>query len=218
MFNNNISNYIFNQKLINNAGQDSIIVKGNQTFKFQQSEAQLYGGEATLDIHPHPLDWIHFENSISVVYALNKGGNGIVITDGSKYLSFIPPVHTNTELRANIKSKLKYATSLYVKIGMEYFAKQNRVYSANNTETPTNDYFLFNAGAGADITNRKGKVIFSFNILGNNITDAAYQSHLSRLKYFEQYPGNPTGRSGIYNMGRNISFKFILPMNFKSKS
>jgi iron complex outermembrane receptor protein len=217
LFNNNISNYIFNQKLINHAGQDSIIVKGNQTFKFQQAGAQLYGGEASLDIHPHPLDWIHFENSISVIYAVNKGGNGIVVTRDSKYLPFIPPLHTNTELRANIKSKFKYATSLYVKIGMEYYAKQNRVYSADNTETPTMDYFLYNAGAGADITNRKGIVLFSFTILGNNITDAAYQSHLSRLKYFEQYPGNATGRSGIYNMGRNISFKLLVPMNFKSK-
>jgi iron complex outermembrane receptor protein len=70
VFNNNISNYIFNQKLLNRNGTDSIIVKGNQTFKFQQSQAQLYGGEASLDIHPHPLDWLHFENSISVIYAL----------------------------------------------------------------------------------------------------------------------------------------------------
>jgi len=60
---------------------------------------------------------------------------------------------------------------------------------------------------GADLTNRQGKVLVSINILGNNITDVAYQSHMSRLKYFEEYPDNPTGRSGIYNMGRNISFK-----------
>ncbi|MGD0582569.1 MAG: TonB-dependent receptor [Bacteroidales bacterium] len=216
LFNNNISNYIFNQKLLNGAGQDSIIVKGNQTFVYQQSNAQLYGGEASLDIHPHPLDWIHFENSISVIYALNRGGNGIIVTPDSKYLPLIPPLHTNTELRANIKRKLKFASSIYVKIGMEYYAKQNRVYSADNTETPTNGYILYNAGAGANITNRKGKVILIFNILGSNITDVIYQSHLSRLKYFEPYPGNLTGRSGIYNMGRNISFQLILPMKFRT--
>ena len=28
-------------------GQDSVIVKGNQTYKFQQSEARLYGGKQT---------------------------------------------------------------------------------------------------------------------------------------------------------------------------
>jgi iron complex outermembrane recepter protein len=214
LFNNNISNYIFNQKLLNHFGQDSVVIRGNQTFKFQQAEARLYGGEASFDIHPHPLDWIHFENSVSVIYAINKGGNGVNVTDSSRYLPFIPPIHTNTDLRANIKSKIKYVSSLYVKIGMEYYAKQNRVYSADNTETPTNGYFLYNAGIGADITNKRGKVLVSINIMGNNLTDVAYQSHLSRLKYFEPYPDNTTGRNGIYNMGRNISFNLKIPMNF----
>ena len=104
---------------------------------------------------------------------------------------------------------------MYFKIGMEYFAKQDRVYSADNTETPTPGYLLYNAGAGADITNSKGKVLFNVNILGNNISDVAYQSHLSRLKYFEQYPNNQSGRSGIYNMGRNISFKITVSLNFQ---
>jgi iron complex outermembrane receptor protein len=213
IFNNTISNYIFNQKLLNHLGQDSVIIKGNQTFKFQQAKAQLYGWEANLDIHPY--DWLHFENSISVTYGLNKGGNGIHVTDSSKYLPFIPPLHTNTELRANIKSKSKHLSSLYLKIGVEYYAKQDRIYSADNTETPTPGYVLYNAGIGTDITNSKGKVLVSINILGNNLTDIAYQSHLSRLKYFEEYPNNPTGRNGIYNMGRNISFKLTVPLNFK---
>lgn len=212
VFNNNISNYIFNQKLLNTAGQDSVIIKGNQTFKYRQTEAQLYGWEASLDIHPHPLDWLHFENSISVIYGFNKGRNGTIVTDNSKYLPFIPPIHTNSELRANIKKKFRNFSSLYFKMGMEYFADQNRVYSADNTETPTPGYILYNAGIGADITNRHGKVLFNINILGNNITDVAYQSHLSRLKYFEEYPNNPTGRNGIYNMGRNISFKLTVPI------
>jgi iron complex outermembrane receptor protein len=211
IFNNNISNYIFNQKLLNHSGSDSVIIKGNQTFKFQQAKAQIYGWEANLDIHPY--DWLHFENSISVTYALNKGGNGMHVTDSSKYLPLIPPLHTNTELRANILKKFKHFSSVFFKVGMEYFATQNRIYSANNTETPTPGYVLYNAGIGADITNSKGKVLFSFNIVGNNITDVAYQSNLSRLKYFEEYPNNPTGRSGIYDIGRNISFKIIVPFN-----
>jgi iron complex outermembrane receptor protein len=211
IFNNNISNYIFNQKLLNHSGSNSVIIKGNQTFKFQQAKAQIYGWEANLDIHPY--DWLHFENSISVTYALNKGGNGMHVTDSSKYLPLIPPLHTNTELRANILKKFKHFSSVFFKVGMEYFATQNRIYSANNTETPTPGYVLYNAGIGADITNSKGKVLFSFNIVGNNITDVAYQSNLSRLKYFEEYPNNPTGRSGIYDIGRNISFKIIVPFN-----
>ncbi len=210
IYNNIISNYIFNQKLLDHSGQDSVIVRGNQTFKFMQSKAQLYGFDANLDIHPY--NWLHIENSISVTYGLNKGGEGINIDDSSKYLPLIPPLRTGTEIRAILISKSKHLRSLYLMIDMEYHAPQNRVYSAYNTETPTSGYFLYNAGFGTDITNNKGKVLVSLNILGNNITNAAYQSHLSRLKYFEPYPDNPTGRNGIYNIGRNISFKVTIPL------
>ena len=182
VFNNQISNYIFNQKLLNHLGQDSVIIRGNQTFKFQQAKAQLYGWEANLDVHPY--DWLHFENSVSVTYALNKGGNGTHLSDSTRYLPFIPPLHTNTDLRANLKTKFKHFSSVYFKIGVEYYAKQNRVYSADNTETPTPGYILYNAGLGADITNSQGIVLVSINILGNNITDVGYQSHLKQIKIF----------------------------------
>ncbi|HAH22696.1 MAG TPA: TonB-dependent receptor, partial [Prolixibacteraceae bacterium] len=168
-------------------------------------------GEVSLDIHPHPLDWLHFENSLSLIYGLNRGGKGIQINGNNKYLPFIPPLHTNSELRANMKRKLNHFSSMYAKIGMEVYVKQDRVYSAYDTETPTPGYTLFNAGIGTAVTDSHGKVLFTVDVLGNNMTDVAYQSHLSRLKYFEEYPNNPTGRSGIYNMGRNIGFKMILP-------
>jgi len=212
LFNTNIDNYIFNQRVVNKQGQDSVIISGNQTFKYVQSRANLYGGEATIDIHPHPLDWLHFENSISVIYAVNLGVPGIPVLNDAKYLPFIPPLHTHSELRADIKKKYTYASSLYANIEMDYYASQNRVYSADNTETATPGYTLFNAGMGLDLTNQKGKVICDVRLAGNNITDVAYQSHLSRLKYFEQYPVNWSGHSGIYNMGRNISLKLIFPL------
>jgi iron complex outermembrane receptor protein len=50
-----------------------------------------------------------------------------------------------------------------------------------------------------------------FHVSVNNLFNKAYQSNLSRLKYFENYKQSPNGYSGIYNMGRNISFKVILP-------
>jgi len=43
----------------------------------------------------------------------------------------------------------------------------------------------------------------------------AYQNHLSRLKYT---PVNlATGRSGVFNMGRNASIKVNIPLNFDWK-
>jgi iron complex outermembrane receptor protein len=43
------------------------------------------------------------------------------------------------------------------------------------------------------------------------VFDAAYQAHLNRLKYFEYYQTPPNGRTGIYNPGRNVSLKVVVP-------
>lgn len=215
-FNNNIQNYIYNEKLESKLGGDSIIVPGNQTFKFVASRAHLYGGELSIDIHPHPWDWLHFENSLSVVYATNEGvaGEG-KISDSAKYLPFIPPLHTMSELRANIKKMGNYFANAFIKVQFEVYAKQDRVYLANNTETPTAGYELFNAGFGSDILNKKGKTVLTLSFFANNLFNVAYQSGLNRLKYFEPYPGNFTGHNGIYNMGRNFGLRVNVPLRFK---
>ena len=216
-FNNNINNFIFNQKLLNSHGEDSVIVPGNRTFQFQASKAHLYGAELSVDIHPHPLDWLHFENSLSLVYATNRGTNDQKnISDSAKYLPFVPPVHAMSELRGNFKKVSTHISNAFVKVQLESYAAQRRAYLAYDTETPTPGYQVMNAGFGADVTNRKGKTIATFSIIANNLIDVAYQSHLNRLKYFEQYPGNPSGRSGIYNMGRNFSLKINVPLSFSN--
>jgi iron complex outermembrane receptor protein len=221
IFNNIIDNYIFNQKLGSlTGGGDSIFVQaGNNypVFKFRQTKAQLYGGEARIDVHPHPLDWLHFENSISIVYAQNLGGNGAVITSDNKYLPFIPPLHTNSELRAEFRKKAGVFSNIFIKAGLQYYATQNRAYLADNTETKTPGYTLIDAGLGASVNNKKGKTLFVLGIFGTNLADIAYQSNMSRLKYFDNYPINGTGRSGIYSMGRNISFKLTVPIDIKTK-
>ncbi len=217
IFRNDISHYIFNQKLLNHMGTDSIIVPGNETFRFVQSHARLYGGEAMLDIHPHPLDWIHFENSVSVVYAANLGGNGVLINDSSRYLPFIPPLHFHSELRADLRKKIHHIPYLYAKVFLDHYATQNRVYLAGQTETPTRGYTLLNAAIGGDIASKNNRTIVSIVLAIDNLTNVAYQSHLSRLKYMEPYPGNPTGHSGIYDMGRNVTLRLIFPIDGVSK-
>ena len=210
LFNNNITNYIYNQKLLTATGADSIIVAPNQTFKFQQGKANLYGGELNIDIHP--VKNIHFENSFSAVYALNKSSNnGKALNDSAKYLPFIPPFHGISELRFDINSKKHYLLNGFVKAQLAYYAAQNRVYLTDNTETPTPGYALFNFGVGTGITNKSGKLLFNVYILANNLFDVAYYDHLSRLKYFIS-PTDPDQTHGIHNMGRNISFKIDVPL------
>lgn len=216
VFNNTISNYIFNERLLNSTGGDSVIVAGNQTYKFQQGKAQLYGGELSIDIHP--VKALHFENSLTATYGLNKGINSKLKTDSNKYVPLIPPFHGISELRYDFECKSHHIVNGFVKVQAAYYASQNRVYLTDNTETPTPGYTLFNAGVGAGFTNGKGKTIFNLYIIGNNLFDVAYQDHLSRLKYFEQYLASPNGRLGIYNMGRNIAFKLDFPLDFNLKN
>lgn len=212
IFYNYIQNYIYNQKLTGVNGSDSILVAPNQTFKFQQAGAQLYGGEISLDIHP--IRSLHIDNGLSLVYGDFLGQSGKAVPDSTRYLPFIPPLHGMSEVRYDFKIKKAHIVNAFVKIGVTYYAKQNRIYSAFGTETSTPGYALLNAGFGAGFTDKKGRTILSLYVLGSNLLNTAYQDHLSRLKYFEFYPNNPSGRSGIYNMGTNISIKVLVPLEF----
>jgi iron complex outermembrane receptor protein len=218
VFNNHISNYIYNEKLAGVSGGDSLFTQNGQdfpVFKFRQTAAQLYGGEVSVDIHPHPLDRLHFENSVSFIIAENKGGNGAAITDSTRYLPLIPPLHTNSELRYDMRKQVGCLARVFIKFGVQVYAAQDRFYGAYGTETYTPGYTLLDAGLGGDIVNKSGRTLFTLTILGTNLADIGYQSNMNRLKYFDDHPVNGTGRSGIYNMGRNVSLKLVVPFDLK---
>src|SRR5205814_2459997 len=125
-------------------------------------------------------------------------------SDSNKYAPFIPPLHGISELRYDFSAKEKHIMNGFIKMQLAYYAKQDRVYLTDNTETATPGYTLFNAGVGAGFSNKQGKTVFNIYFMANNLFDAAYQDHLNRLKYFEPYPDDPRGH-GIFNMGRNFS-------------
>ncbi len=207
LFYNNISNFTFIEKMQNSDGTD-LLTEGHQTFKYTQGNAHLYGGEITLDIHPHPLDWLHFENSFSIVQSVQAHQ-----PDSTKYLPFTPAPKLHSELRANAKKVGALFANTYMNFGLNHYFTQNQYYGAFGTETTTPGYTLINAGIGTDIVT-KNKTLFSIYISANNLTNVAYQSHLSRLKYLDE--NNATGRMGVFNMGRNFSFKLIVPIDIKN--
>jgi iron complex outermembrane receptor protein len=211
VFDNSIQHYIYNQKIISSAGQDSIL-QGNQVFQFQAGKAQLYGGEASVDIHP--VKSLHIENSVSIVYGNNQGVTGKQFGDSARYLPQIPPLHGISEIRYDWSLPSAHLINAFGKLQLEYAATQNRVYLLDNTESRTPGYALFNAGLGGSFTNKMGKTVCMLYLMANNLFDLAYQDHLSRLKYFEPYPTDPRPHHGIYNMGRNISLKLDFPLNF----
>jgi iron complex outermembrane receptor protein len=206
-FRNRIQNYIFPRRLAGSAG-DSLSAEGDPVFVYGQGDARLLGGEISVDIHPHPLDWLHFENSFSMVRALELNQ-----PDSLRYLPFIPADRLQSELRVNFRKAGNSLANLYARAGIEHTFAQNRFFSAFGTETRTPGYTLVNAGVGADIVNSKAKTLFSIYLTGTNLFNVGYQSHLSRLKYAAFNPAN--GRSGVFNMGRNVSVKLVVPLAFK---
>ena len=132
-----------------------------------------------------------------------------------KYLPFTPSPKLHSEIRANAKKIGNYLANSFIRLALDNYFKQNHFYSAFGTETATAAYTLLNAGIGSDLISNK-RTLFSFYISVNNLTNTAYQNHLSRLKYLAE--NNATGRMGIFNMGRNFSIKLIIPFDIKKKS
>ena len=209
LFTNTVNHFIFSKKL--SSSEDSQYqYDGLPAFQFTEGNARFYGGEFQIDIHPHPLDWLHLENSFSYVNATLKNQPA-----ESRHLPFIPAPVWVSDVKVDFDKLNRFMANAYFKVGIEKTWAQNNYYAAYDTETATPGYTLLNMGFGTDFTSRH-KTLFSLYISGNNLTDVAYQSHLSRLKYTAM--NNATGRTGIYNMGRNISIKLLILIDFSGKN
>lgn len=212
LFYNKLDNFIFSSKLSAVGGGDSIPATDNDNnyaaFRYLQSNAYLYGAEFMIDIHPHPFDWLHFQNTISLV----RGKSGLR-TDSTENLPNIPAARWIAELRGDFKNTGNLFSNVYAKLETDVTFAQNMAYTAYQTETATPGYALLNAGFGGSFLSHKKEVIFSLFFSANNITNVAYQNHLSRLKYTPE--NMATGRFGVFNMGSNYSLKVNIPLNLK---
>jgi iron complex outermembrane receptor protein len=175
-FYNYINNYIF---IAPNGTQ----INGFDAFNYTQANANLYGGEAGIHFHPHPLDWLHVTSSFESVTGKKQNGDN---------LPLIPAMKWNNAVKTEFKSG-KYLKDSFAILNTDYFFDQNKV---DFFETKTSNYFLLNLGFGGTITYKK--MAFDVNLNANNLLDKTYISHLSRLK-----------NDGIPNIGRT----FILAIN-----
>jgi iron complex outermembrane receptor protein len=213
VFNNNIYNYIYQARLNDANGNPVVIVPGNSTYQYQQSGARLYGAEVSVNLHPQKLKWLNWNNSLAYVEGLNKNAELIArVGNDAKYLPFIPPLHGRSEIRITFEKTSKILIKPYIKLEADVYAAQNHFYALDDTETATPGNTLWNIGCGSGFKNKKGKTFLDVFLQVDNLLDKAYQSNLNRLKYFEYYQATPNGRSGIYNIGRNISLKMIVPL------
>ena len=216
LFANRINNYIF---IRSTGGSDE---EGNAVYVYTQGDARLLGFEAGVDFHP--IHSLHFGNTFSYVDAQLKNQ-----PSDTKYLPYTPAPrwtselkwelvhHEHTTMRHQHDQPHRHFTSgvsfnnIYVAASTECYLKQSHVYSADNTETPTPSYTLLNLSAGTDLLIGHKKVAELY-VTASNLLNRAYQNHLSRLKYADV--NHVTGRQGVYNMGRNITFKVVVPIQF----
>ena len=197
LFANRIENYIFAQRI------DRVEEEGYRTYEYTQGDARLLGFEAGVDFHP--IHSLHFQNTFSFVDAQQLHADA-----DAKYLPMTPAPRWTSELKYELSHHgHKTLNNAYVALGLECNLAQNHYYKVDDTETRTPSYTLLSLSAGTDLNIHKKKVAELY-VTADNLLNTAYQNHLSRLKYCDV--NNATGRQGVYNMGRNIVFKVIVPI------
>ncbi len=218
-FINDIQNFIFASRLGSKLGGDSVSggpyplsEQGFPVFKFQASTAYIAGVEAFFNVHPKDTRWIELDNGFTYIYSylLNQ-------TDSTQHVPWTPAPRLTSEVKFNIPTGHSFLGSTYIEVGAAHYWAQPNIYSAYLTELPSEAYTLLNAGVGTNFVSRKTRrIICSLFINCTNLTNLAYYDHTSRPLYFLAYNGvtpvtvtNPT--QGIWNMGRNIGFKLVVP-------
>ena len=130
-------------------------------------------------------------------------------SDSTRYLPYSPPAKLLSRLRWSVDGRKGVLRNAYIQLGITHFFKQDKIYFKYGNETLTPGYTLLNAGVGTDIF-LGGHSVVSLYLYGENLTDVAYQSNMSRLKYADT--NKATGRVGVFAMGRNFSFKMLIPL------
>ena len=200
-FANRISNYIFAKRI------DRVMEEGYRTYEYTQGDARLLGFEAGVDVHP--MHRLHLGSTFSYVDArqLNE-------PEETRYLPFTPAPRWTAEVKYELTHRGKWLNNAYVAVGMECHLRQNHYYKADETETATPSYTLFNLSVGTDLM-VCGRKVAELYVMADNLLNRSYQDHLSRLKYTDVNAA--TGRMGVYNMGRNVVMKMVVPLVFEKR-
>ncbi len=158
-------------------------------YRFSQTNAKLYGGEAGIHFHPKSLPWLHVQSTYASVIGIQENGN---------YLPFIPAHKFRYEIRVE-REKIGFLKHPNFKIAALTALKQNH---PSPYETATDGYTLVNAGINADI--KLSNQLMNIGLSANNIFDTQFFDHLSTLKPL-----------GYFNEGRNISLILKVPFGIK---
>lgn len=182
-FYNHINDYIFISPT------NDTTSTGAGIYRFSQTNASLYGGEAGIHFHPESLPWLHIEGTYSSVIGKQENGN---------YLPFIPAQKFRYEIRAE-HDKIRFLKKPSIKLAALTALKQGK---PSPYQTATDGYTIVNLSVYVEISISKQTMVLGLS--ANNLFDTQYFDHLSTLK-----PLN------YYNQGRNISISLKIPFGIK---
>ena len=208
LFANRIDNYIFAARIPDLSSVATTLyvpddLEGLSAYQYQQGDARLMGFEAGIDFHP--IHSLHLGNTFSYVDARQMDQ-----PEETRYLPMTPAPRWTSDIKWELTHEgLHWLNNLYLAFGLECYLRQNHYYMADDTETATPSYTLLNFSAGTDLL-LHGRKMAELYLTVQNLTNRAYQSHLSRLKYTDI--NVVTGHQGVYNMGRNITMKLVIPL------
>jgi iron complex outermembrane receptor protein len=185
-FFNTINNYIY----LVQTDEDAPI-GGGKIFQHVQNDANLWGGEIALDIHP--VTWLGIHGSYSMIRADITDDN-----EGVDHPTFTPQDRLTGEIRLQ-QEQLGFLKRPYFSMEVMNFFEQTRT-GQNEAITPA--FTLLNARIGANLL--VGKQDLELFVTGSNLANETYFDHLSVTKPL-----------GLNMMGRNIMFGVRLPFSFK---
>lgn len=220
-FYNYINNFIFADRIAAKNGGDSMKF-GAPVYKYTPNTAIITGIAAFVNIHPVGAKWFEFNNGFTYIYSYLPGQ-----TDSTQHVPFTPAPRLTSEVKFKLSDKhIRFLKGTYFEIGLAKYWAQKDIYSALWNELPSDTYTLINAGIGTNFVNPRTKRIFcSLFINCTNLSNIVYLDHTSREQYFWSYNSvsNPTNfganaavvtkqSEGIYNMGRNVGIKLVVPI------
>jgi iron complex outermembrane recepter protein len=179
-FYNKVNNFIFLNPTSEYHSSDRI-------YKYLQDNSVLQGGELSFDYKPE--DMIDLSASYSTV--IGKREN-------ETYLPFIPADKLMGKVKFDIPDwAVFYNFSFFVSV--DHYLKQTKTAAE---ELPSDAYTLFNSGIQSAFN--IFDIPVNFALVGTNLFDEYYISHLSILKPI-----------GVHDIGRNITLSLDVPFSLQ---
>lgn len=162
------------------------IIENTPVYDYLQDDATLYGGELGFHLHPHPLDWLHFESSFETVTGQLQNKD---------YLPLIPANSLQNTFRVEFEDgKTRKKSGVFITL-KNTFDQTN----ISGFETRTGGYSLLSAGVESSF--KINSLTLKVGLNGTNLTDKKYIAHLSRFK-----------PEGILNIGRSVNLNLKLEL------